>query len=133
MILITGGAFQGKGACAIKLTGKDAGEITVADGRIHDHQEALGADVWDHMTQWVRRRMEAGEDVDQAVEQVLKENPSIIIVTQELGCGLVPMDSFDRRYREDHGRLCCRLAKQAEAVYRVSCGIAVKIKGEETC
>ena len=51
-----------------------------------------------------------------------------IIVCNELGCGVVPMDAFERAWRERTGRLGCELAKQAEAVYRVTCGIGTRIK-----
>ena len=51
-----------------------------------------------------------------------------IIVCDELGCGVVPMDAFERAWRERTGRIGCELAKQAEAVYRVTCGIGTRIK-----
>ena len=38
------------------------------------------------------------------------------------------MDAFERAWRERTGRIGCDLAKQAEAVYRVTCGIGTRIK-----
>ena len=38
------------------------------------------------------------------------------------------MDAFERAWRERTGRIGCELAKQAEAVYRVTCGIGTRIK-----
>ena len=49
-------------------------------------------------------------------------------MTNELGYGVVPTDSFDRAYREKTGRVCCRIAKEADEVHRVVCGIGTVIK-----
>ena len=43
-------------------------------------------------------------------------------------CGVVPMDRGDRDRREAVGRLCCDLAREAEAVYRLQCGLAMRLK-----
>ena len=60
-----------------------------------------------------------------ALEDLLERE---VVVCQEVGCGVVPLDRTDRDRREAVGRLCCRLAAQAEAVYRVNCGIAMRLK-----
>ncbi|KIR01579.1 hypothetical protein P261_00393 [Lachnospiraceae bacterium TWA4] len=52
-----------------------------------------------------------------------------MLVSNELGYGIVPMDAFDRKYRETTGRICCMIAEQADEVYRVVCGLPQKIKG----
>lgn len=53
-----------------------------------------------------------------------------VVVCDEVGCGIVPLDPDDRAWRERVGRLCCDLAAEAEAVVRVVCGIPQVIKGE---
>ena len=58
----------------------------------------------------------------------MDRNPQVVLVVNELGCGVVPMDAFDRKYRERAGRLCCALAREAEEVHRVLCGIGTRIK-----
>ena len=55
-------------------------------------------------------------------------NPDIVIVTDEIGYGIVPMDPFERTYREVVGRVCTKLAKNSESVYRVVCSIEMKLK-----
>jgi adenosylcobinamide kinase/adenosylcobinamide-phosphate guanylyltransferase len=52
-----------------------------------------------------------------------------IVISDETGNGIVPADAEDRRVRETTGRLCCRIAQNADEVYRVFAGIPVKIKG----
>ena len=131
MILITGGAFQGKLECAKEIwREQNSGEPVILQGKTCDPQELMEGtcDILDHMTDFVRRMMEIDQDPEPVLEQLIQNNPKVILESKELGCGLVPIDAFDRRYREAHGRLCCRLAKKAEAVYRVSCGLAMRIK-----
>ena len=54
--------------------------------------------------------------------------PNRILVTDEIGYGIVPMDLFERDYREQTGRVCCELAARAEQVWRVCCGLGQRIK-----
>lgn len=51
-----------------------------------------------------------------------------VIICNEMGCGLVPMEAADREKREQVGRLCIELAKEAEEVYRVYAGIGTRMK-----
>ena len=51
-----------------------------------------------------------------------------IIISDEIGNGIVPLEPFEREYRERVGRILVRLAERAEEVERVICGIAQKIK-----
>lgn len=51
-----------------------------------------------------------------------------VVICNEVGCGVVPMDRRERERREAVGRLCCTLAARAQEVYRVSCGLAMRLK-----
>ena len=51
-----------------------------------------------------------------------------VIVANEIGCGVVPIDRRDRAWREAAGRALCVLAQKSESVTRVVCGIGVRIK-----
>lgn len=53
-----------------------------------------------------------------------------IIVLDDIGCGVVPLQQEDRLWRERCGRLYCRLTAQAEKVQRVWAGIAQTLKEE---
>ena len=50
------------------------------------------------------------------------------VICDEVGCGVVPMERHDRERREAIGRLCCQLAQEAQAVYRLQCGLAMRLK-----
>lgn len=51
-----------------------------------------------------------------------------VIICNEIGCGIVPMDEAERAWRDRVGRVCALLAKRAEKVVRLCCGIPVIIK-----
>ena len=125
MNMIIGGAWQGKLACAKEqypdlcwVDGKAAGQEEVfAAGGIFDFQELI------------RRLLQEGKDPLEFGRELFRTNPSIVIVTCEVGSGIVPLDAFERQYREAVGRTCILLASFSENVTRVICGVPVSIKG----
>lgn len=126
MRLITGGAFQGKTEYALNVIGISRDSIIDgADCRPKDIKNALAIN---HFHLFVKRLLLDKADVQKEVEDILIENPDIIILVDELGCGVVPIDAFDRNYREVTGRICCYLAKEAKEVDHVICGIGQVIK-----
>ena len=54
----------------------------------------------------------------------------VILICDEVGCGVVPVEPAQRARREAVGRLCCRLAERAERVERIFCGLPMVLKGE---
>lgn len=50
------------------------------------------------------------------------------VICDEVGCGVVPLERKARERREAIGRLCCQLAREAQAVYRLQCGLAMRLK-----
>lgn len=124
MILITGGAFQGKREFARTLK-KDAREVK---GTLLNQESLVQAEVVTDFHMYIQKLLMEGKDVQEEVKQLLCQKPELILTVAELGCGIVPADAFDRKYRETVGRICCEIAKEAEAVYRVTCGIGMRIK-----
>ena len=61
-------------------------------------------------------------------EDLIRVNPDLILVSDEVGYGVVPIDAFDRAYREVVGRICTKLAAYSHRVTRVACGIGTVIK-----
>lgn len=57
-----------------------------------------------------------------------RRNPDIVIVSNELGCGIVPMEKKDRMWREAAGRICTALAARSDEVVRVVCGVGMQLK-----
>ena len=76
----------------------------------------------------VRQVLEDGGDARTFAERLLAENPDALVVSDEIGLGIVPLDPFERRWREETGRALCVLAEGAQRVTRVYCGIPQVIK-----
>ncbi len=134
MKLIIGGACQGKLAYA-----KETYHITDgwADGRSCSREELKDCRGVHHFHEYIRR-MAAGEpaenlpDLERRASKfacaLLRENPELVIVSNELGYGIVPVEKADRLWRELTGRVCTSLAAHADEVVRVVCGIGIRIK-----
>lgn len=54
---------------------------------------------------------------------------TVVFVTDEVGCGIVPMEHVSRLYRDVIGTVNQCAAQAADEVYWVVCGIPVCIKG----
>jgi len=126
MWLITGGAYQGKLEYAINAT--NIMEENSIDGTTCDWEELLRAQLVNHFHLWIKKMLQEEKNVYELVKELMQENPNLVIIVDELGCGIVPMEAFDREYRETVGRVCCIIAKRAEEVHRVMCGVGMVIK-----
>lgn len=126
MILITGGAFQGKKAYAKKRFALK--EQDMVNGADCTEAELLKARAVVDFQEYVRRVLKEGDDPSLLAEKLYTENPDILVITNELGSGVIPADPFDRQWREASGRAACDLAKYAAEVHRVVCGIGTVIK-----
>ena len=76
----------------------------------------------------IKKIMLDGGDPIAHIQRLIADNPDIIIISDEIGYGVVPVNKFDREWREAVGRISCYLAEKAENVIRVVCGIGNKIK-----
>ena len=126
MIMIIGGAWQGKTAFAETLTGISQEQWT--DGSTCGENEIYSCKGIRSFHEYVRNALREKWDLDKFPERLSLENPDIVIVTNELGYGIVPLDPEERTWRETDGRLCARIAAEADEVYRVICGIGTRIK-----
>lgn len=77
---------------------------------------------------FIRKCIKDGKTPEPEILKFIEEHPDCIIICDEVGNGIVPIDSFEREYRERCGRILIELAKKAEEVERVICGISQRIK-----
>lgn len=77
---------------------------------------------------WIRELIRQGKDAEEMAEEYIIRHPDAIIISDEVGNGIVPMDPFEREYRERLGRILIRVAEKAEHVERIICGIGQRIK-----
>lgn len=124
MRLVIGGASQGK----LAFAQQEYPAVAWIDGRQCGETEIYKCQGVHHFHSYIERMMHDGRDVMELAEQLIEKNPDIVIVSDEIGYGIVPVDDFLRTYREMTGRICTKLAAYADSVHRVVCGVGVRIK-----
>ena len=125
MKMITGGAYQGKTEFVKKHFGCE-----ILDGESCDFESVFTAECVNEFHQLVKRLIEKNEDVIAFTERLCRENPDLIVIINEIGCGIVPLEKSDRIWREQVGRTGSLIAKNSDTVVRLICGIPTVIKGE---
>lgn len=118
MTLVVGGAGQGKLAYVCAHGGFTPGQAARTPAEARRAPILYGLEAW----------MKAHPD--ETLEDLLASNPGVIVICNEVGCGVVPIDRDERAWREAVGRLCCTLAERADCVLRLFCGIPMTLKGE---
>ncbi|MBP0955977.1 MAG: bifunctional adenosylcobinamide kinase/adenosylcobinamide-phosphate guanylyltransferase [Oscillospiraceae bacterium] len=123
MILIIGGAYQGKTEYARSL-----GISDICDGASEGTDRIWKHSAVNNFQLLVKRQLEAGLDPLLEAERLLQKNPDILIISTEIGGGIVPIEKSERLWREAVGKVCCFLARNSSRVVRVICGIPTIIK-----
>ena len=126
MKLIIGGAFQGKKEYVKEQFSLSNEQMT--DGKDAEYEEIFQCACLYHFHEWVKKGLEKGWDFENLAEKIQEKNPDLIVISNELGYGVVPINAFDRKYREGTGRLCTQLAAKSGQVIRVVCGLGTVIK-----
>lgn len=124
MKMIIGGAFQGKYEYA-----KQNFRIKEwIDGSQCKEEEIFQCQGINHFHEYIKRQLLKGNSVENLAEELILKNPDIIIISDEIGSGVVPIDRFEREYREKVGRICTKLASFSLEVHRIVCGVGMVIK-----
>ena len=69
-------------------------------------------------------------EIDSLIEAMDKLDTGFIIVSNEVGLGLVPENRLGRIYRDILGRANQLVARHADVVYFMTAGLPLKIKGD---
>ena len=124
MEMIIGGVYQGKENYARKnfpdITWRKGSELT--EEELYQAEGILG------FHDYIKRSMKEGKDLSGLAQELLEKNPNVVLVSEEVGYGIVPADAFERRYRETVGRICTELAAGSSKVTRIVCGIGMVLK-----
>ncbi len=88
----------------------------------------------DCATFWLSNTLLGDHDLDAANEQFLlglqSFNGSLVIVTNEVGQGVVPDSALGRTFRQHQGALNQQLAALADLVILVTAGLPLALKGQ---
>ena len=115
---------------------RDAGWQTVEAP--HDLPAALaategqGVRLVDCLTLWLAQCAPGTEDsaVDALAAALNGARAPVVLVTNEIGLGLVPMDAAARAFRDRHGWLNQRVAALADDVWMAVCGLPLCLKSD---
>jgi adenosylcobinamide kinase / adenosylcobinamide-phosphate guanylyltransferase len=106
--------------------------LAVAE-RIEAEDGCYDAIVVDCLTLWLSNLMMAGDrDIEaesrRLVDVASNAKTNIILVTNEVGCGIVPENALARRFSDAAGRLNRMAAERAAEVRWMIFGVGLKIK-----
>ncbi len=88
----------------------------------------------DCLTLWLSNvLLDAAHDEEAEIDRLQQEiadwrGADLVLVTNEVGCGIVPENALARRFRDLAGRLNQSLAATADEVYWMVFGVALAIK-----
>ncbi len=108
MVLIFGGAYQGKHEYAVEHSDK---------GRILGEFHLRILDL-----------IKEGKDPVAYIRGHMDEYRDKVIICDDISCGVVPVDPLMRKWREAVGYCLNVLAGESDEVIRLFCGISTKIK-----
>lgn len=93
-------------------------------------QKMSGRDVTivNHLHLWFLELLQQNEEAEAVILKYCETHPDCVIICDEIGNGIVPMEQEQREYRERLGRLLVILAQRADRVERIVCGIGQRIK-----
>jgi adenosyl cobinamide kinase/adenosyl cobinamide phosphate guanylyltransferase len=127
MKLIIGGYAQGKLTYVINKYNIEKNKIW--DSELpKDTEELNDTIVINNLNNWIKSQIKNNDNPEEKITNFIINHPNCIIISDEIGNGIVPIDKFEREYRERTGRIQIELAKKATEVERVICGIGQKIK-----
>lgn len=124
MKLIIGGAYQGKRAFAKAAFHLAEEGIFTCDGETMD----FSAPCIDKIEEFTLACVKAGADPVELFRQTREQWKDSILICQDIFCGVVPVDAQLRQWRQETGRLCQYLTRNADSVSRIFCGLEQKLK-----
>lgn len=122
MVLIIGGAYQGKTEYAKKTYSlQDADIFTCENTGIDPNARAIR-----HLERFALACVRAGKEPAEVLNAI--DLSDKILICEDISCGVVPMDAVEREWREAVGRMNAMLAAKVERVTRLFCGLPLELK-----
>ena len=93
----------------------------------------LGPRLVDCLTMWLNNlifeKIDWKSEVSRLVECLVKQQQPIILVTNEVGSGIIPENKLARQFSDIVGETNSIIARNVDAVFLVVSGVSLKIKG----
>ena len=104
-------------------------ELSECLNRYNSHEYCILVDC---LTLWFLNTLQSRTDTDNAEQALLEvmqaHRAELILVSNEVGLGIVPLGELSRRYVDGLGRLHQKVAEQADKVSFLVAGIETKLK-----
>jgi adenosylcobinamide kinase/adenosylcobinamide-phosphate guanylyltransferase len=84
--------------------------------------------VVDCLTLWLSNSMGLEDKTEETIAVALKSTAEVIVVTNEVGCGIVPENALAREFRDRAGVMNRRFAEAADEVYWMVFGQPLRVK-----
>ncbi|MFL6450318.1 MAG: bifunctional adenosylcobinamide kinase/adenosylcobinamide-phosphate guanylyltransferase [Bryobacteraceae bacterium] len=107
--------------------------LRVAD-RLRREDGSYDAIVVDCLTLWLTNLMLQNQprdirgEIEDLLDAATHTRSEVILVTNEVGCGIVPENALAREFRDQAGRLNQQAAERASEVHWMVFGIGLRIK-----
>ena len=126
MVLIFGGAYQGKQDYALETYGLSAKDVYQCDleSMVINFDKKVIANLERFILACIKEEVSAKECLEDNIEKLRDK----IIICDDISQGVVPVDKTDRAWREMTGRTMTYLGQEADEVIRVFCGIGTRVK-----
>lgn len=125
MIFIIGGAYSGKTEYAASM---GISREKMIDGKDMDINQNDGIVCIKNYHLLIKRLVNSGIDPMGFTKEIFRKNSGIVIISDEIGNGIIPLEKQNRVWREQTGKVCCYIAENADKVIRIVCGIPTVIK-----
>jgi adenosylcobinamide kinase/adenosylcobinamide-phosphate guanylyltransferase len=104
-------------------------------GVLHREGQRFDLMLVDCLTLWLSNVLLSGRDAPEELgklEAVLENwnGPPLLLITNEVGCGIVPENALARRYRDLAGEMNQSIARRAVEVYWMLFGVPIRVKPE---
>jgi len=126
MILIFGGIYQGKLAYALERFKAAEDDVYMCDS--NDVNVPENRKIVYEIDKWILALVKSDIDTEKAIQQFIDSNRDVIVICNDISCGVVPLDPSLRKWREAVGKSLAALSRASDEVIRLFCAIPTRIK-----
>lgn len=87
----------------------------------------------DCLTLWLSNillaEMDVPQEIDRLVQAIASVDSNLVLVSNEVGLGLVPGNALGRQFRDEQGRLNRQIASVCDKVEFIAAGLPILLKG----
>ena len=126
MILIFGGAYQGKLAYALERFKAAKSDVYICDS--NDINMPKDKKIIYEIDKWILALLKNNINIEKAMRQFVESNQNVIVICNDISCGVVPLDPELRKWREGVGNSLAMLSRISTEVIRLFCAVPTRIK-----